>query len=284
MEDQVNLDQQVRLLRIVVASPSDVQKERDSLPDVITEINKGVAADRKLRLELSRWETDTYPGFHVDGPQGGIDRILKIADCDLLLGVFWRRFGTPTKDAASGTEHEFKLAYQTWKQQGRPQIMVYFNQKAYTPKSKEETDQWGKVLEFRNNFPQEGLWWPYKGKAQFVSLVRNHLTQYVCNLLSIASAGEAGPSAAQASGSATQVSPELPRSAPPVVVATLTPAQKLKRASLEKQAATLLEQYEAVENKLLYETNPGTKVLLLKQAEDLLTEFEKIETQLKQMA
>lgn len=242
------------------------------------------ALDRKLRLELSRWETDTFPGFHVDGPQGGIDPILKIADCDLLLGVFWRRFGTPTKDAASGTEHEFKLAYQTWKQQGRPQIMVYFNQKAYTPKSKEETDQWGKVLEFRNNFPQERLWWPYKGKAQFISLVRNHLTQYVRNLQSIASAVESGPSAAQASGSAGQVSPELLRSAPPLAVAALSPAQKLKRASLEKQAATLREQYEAVTGRLLYETNAGTKVLLQKQAEDLLTEYEKIETQLQQMA
>jgi uncharacterized protein DUF4062 len=174
--------QQVRVLRIVVASPGDVQAERKALPDVIDEINRGVAADRNLRLELSRWETDTYPGFHADGPQGEIDKILRIDDCDLLIGIFWHRFGTPTMDAASGTEHEFKLARQAWQRSGRPQIMVYFNDKAYSPRSREETDQWGRVLEFKSNFPKEGLWWPYRGSKQLASLVRNHLTQYVRNL------------------------------------------------------------------------------------------------------
>jgi hypothetical protein len=171
-----------QILRIVVASPGDVQAERKALPDVIDEINRGVAADRNLRLELSRWETDTYPGFHADGPQGEIDTILRIDDCDLLIGIFWHRFGTPTMDASSGTEHEFRLAHQAWQRSGRPQIMVYFNDEAYSPRSKEETDQWGRVFEFKNNFPKEGLWWPYTGSAQLVSLVRNHLTQYVRKL------------------------------------------------------------------------------------------------------
>src|SRR6516165_868372 len=174
--------EQVRVLRIVVASPGDVQAERKALPDVIDEINRGVAADRNLRLELSRWETDTYPGFHADGPQGEIDKILRIDDCDLLIGIFWHRFGTPTMDAASGTEHEFRLAYQTWQRSRRPQIMVYFNANAYSPRSREETDQWGRVLEFQRNFPKEGLWWPYRGSKHLASLVRNHLTHYVRTL------------------------------------------------------------------------------------------------------
>jgi len=53
-----------------VASPNDVQPERDVLPSVIEEVNRGVAADRELRLELSKWETDAYPGFHLDGTIG----------------------------------------------------------------------------------------------------------------------------------------------------------------------------------------------------------------------
>jgi len=192
--------QQVRVLRIVLASPGDVTAERKALPEVIAEINRGVAADRDLRLELSRWETDAYPGFHADGPQGGIDPILNIDNCDVLIGIFWRRFGTPTKDAGSGTEHEIGLAYETWQRKGRPQIMVYFNQKAYSPQSKEETDQWGRVLEFRSKFPKEGLWWPYNGRAEFVSLARNHLTLYVRNL-------EPRSAASQTSGSRTIVDP-----------------------------------------------------------------------------
>ena len=167
----------VQLLRVVVASPSDVQAERNALPTVIEELNNSVARDRDLHLDLARWETDAYPGFHPEGPQGLIDDILRIENCDILIGIFWKRFGTPVLDAASGTEHEFQRAYEAWKQTGRPHIMMYFNQRAYAPKTKEETDQWGQVLEFQRNFPKEGLWWPYRGKAHFEKLVRRHLTQ-----------------------------------------------------------------------------------------------------------
>lgn len=170
---------QIRTIRIVVASPSDVQPERDVLPHVLEELNRGIAAERGLRLELSRWETDVYPGFHPDGAQGLIDPILRIEDCDVLIGIFWKRFGTPTMDAQSGTEHEILRAYEAWKNNRSPQIMIYFNRKSYSPNSKEELDQWGRVLEFRERFPREGLWWSYKGKSQFERLVRTHLTNFI---------------------------------------------------------------------------------------------------------
>ena len=163
----------------MVASPGDVQPERDVLPSVIEEVNRTVAADRGLYLVLARWETDTYPGFHLEGPQGMIDPILRITDCDLLIGIFWKRFGTPTADGKTGTEHEFNMAYETWKEKQSPQIFVYFNQKPYAPKSSAEAEQWEQVLDFRDKFPKEGLWWPYKGKPQFEKLVRNHLMNYI---------------------------------------------------------------------------------------------------------
>ena len=163
----------------MVASPGDVQAERNVLATVVEELNHGIARDRDLRLELARWETDAYPGFHPEGPQGLIDPILRIEACDILIGIFWKRFGTPMTDAQSGTEHEFRLGYEAWKRAGRPHIMVYFNQRAYTPKTREETDQWGQVLDFQRNFPKEGLWWPYRGRVQFERLVRNHLTQFL---------------------------------------------------------------------------------------------------------
>jgi hypothetical protein len=178
---------QAQILRIVVASPGDVQAERNTLPAVVDELNNGIALDHGLRSELSRWETDAYPGFHPEGPQGLIDPILHIEDCDILIGIFWKRFGTPVKDAKSGTEHEFQRAYEAWKRQCRPQIMVYFNQRPYAPKTKEEATQWGQVLDFQQNFPKDGLWWPYKGKSQFEKLVRNHLTQFIRNQTSSSS-------------------------------------------------------------------------------------------------
>jgi hypothetical protein len=169
----------VQILRVVVASPNDVKPERNIVSDIADELNKSTSADHGLRLEVVRWETDTYPGFHPAGPQGLIDPIIDISACDLLIGIFWKRFGTPVNDAPSGTAHEFRLAYEAWQKNGRPQVMVYFKEKPYFPKSKDETDQWGQVLEFKDDFPKEGLWWPYREKSDFKDLLRAHLTNFI---------------------------------------------------------------------------------------------------------
>ena len=100
-------------LKVVVASPGDVQAERDVVPRVVADLNNGIAAERNLWLEVRRWETDAYPGFHAGGPQGLIDHILRIEKCDIFIAIFWKKFGTPVPDAKSGTEHEFKKAYDT---------------------------------------------------------------------------------------------------------------------------------------------------------------------------
>ena len=172
MSDSI-MPRPAQVLRIVAASPGNVHAERHAVSAVVDEVNRGVARERGLVLEVRQWEKDAFPGFHAQGPQAIIDSILGIPDCDIFLGIFWRRFGTPVTDAKSGTEHEYHLAYEAWKKKGRPQIFFYFNQRAYSPKTKEETDQWGMVLEFRTNFPKEGLWWPYTGKEKFRGLLRD---------------------------------------------------------------------------------------------------------------
>jgi hypothetical protein len=166
-------------VRIVIASPTDLKPERESLSAVIDELNRGIAADQGLSLELAAWETDAYPGFHALGPQGLIDSVLKIDEADVLIGVFWSRFGTAVYDGRSGTEHEILTAYEAWRKNRKPQIMIYFNEKPYSPKSREEADQRGRVLDFKKRFPDQGMWWAYKGKNAFERLVRQHLTSWL---------------------------------------------------------------------------------------------------------
>ena len=170
-----------RVLKLIVASPGDVQPEREILNEVVGSLNQSIASHFNLHVQVLRWETDAYPGFHLDGPQGLIDEVLGIDNCDIMVGIFWKRFGTPTKDAGSGTEHELRRAYAAWQKSGgeRPHIMVYFKDKAYAPRSPKELEQWTQVLEFRNQFPKEGLWWLYKDEREFERLVWRHLTQYL---------------------------------------------------------------------------------------------------------
>ncbi len=80
-------------------------------------------------LDLSRWETDAYPGMHSLGPQGFIDELtryqrLRIENSDILVGVFWKRFDTPVGDADSGTEHEIRRAMEAWKVNGAESYSV----------------------------------------------------------------------------------------------------------------------------------------------------------------
>jgi len=67
------LMRQVKLLRIVVASPGDVKPERDCVGNVAAELNRGVADVLGVRLDIVRWETDAFPGFDVGGSQAQIE-------------------------------------------------------------------------------------------------------------------------------------------------------------------------------------------------------------------
>jgi hypothetical protein len=56
-------------IRVVVASPGDVEAERNRLAAVIDELNSEFESKGCI-LRLYRWETDANPGFHASGPQG----------------------------------------------------------------------------------------------------------------------------------------------------------------------------------------------------------------------
>jgi tetratricopeptide (TPR) repeat protein len=146
---------------------------------VVQELNRGVAADRRTVLSLWRWEDDARSGTHVEGPQGLIDELMEIRDADLVVGVFWKRFGTPTGTASSGTEHELRRAWAACKEYGSPDVMVYFCTRAYAPTSADELAQWQRVLEFRRELPSEQLSWTYSRISEFERLLREHLTRLV---------------------------------------------------------------------------------------------------------
>lgn len=164
------------LIRIVLVSPGDVVKERSAAKAVVDELNRGSA---EHRLILWRWETDARPGLHREGPQGLIDELMELQQADLVIGVFWRRFGTPTHDADSGTEHELRSAWAAWRKRGRPEVMVYFCDRPYTPKTPIEAHQWARVLEFRGQLPSEQAAWTYTKPMQFERLLREHLTRFL---------------------------------------------------------------------------------------------------------
>ena len=124
----------VKVLRVVVASPGDVQAEHNALPSVgrtqpwhrrgaWTTARTGSLGNGRLSWLSSRRaaRADRCHPTH---------RGLRHPDRDLL-----ETLRNPGAGANSGTEHEFRRAYEAW-QRRAAHIYVYFSRRPYMPQDK----------------------------------------------------------------------------------------------------------------------------------------------------
>lgn len=173
-----------RIIKVFLASPSDVQTERESLSRLIDDINDVLtflAPEQRIALELVRYETHAYPD--IGQPQEVINRQIP-TDYDIFVGVMWRRCGTPTKTAPSGTIEEFWRAYARRKQSNLPKVMFYFCDEPIPMPSREELTQLGQVIEFRTKLAPIGLTQSYPRHEQFSEFVRGGLLRAIRDILS----------------------------------------------------------------------------------------------------
>lgn len=168
-------------LEVFVASPGDVAKERQAIGRVVRELERSIGSVIELNLRPFLWEHDLGPGVHAAGPQGLVDAHSNLAKCDVLVGVFWNRLGTPTAAGKTGTEHELSAAYARWKRTGRPHIMVYFSKRPI-PQTSASLEQGTLLLEFRQALPKEVLSWEYRSHQEFERLFREHLTRHIMHV------------------------------------------------------------------------------------------------------
>ncbi|MBA3966945.1 MAG: toll/interleukin-1 receptor domain-containing protein, partial [Nitrospirales bacterium] len=120
----------------------------------------------------------------------------QIGEYDVFVGVMWRRFGTPTKRAQSGTGEEFQRALAFYKAHGRPTIMFYFRTEAFYTTDEKELRQFSKVARFQKTLRNAGvLYWSFASPLEFERYVREHLMRQL--LSSVATRGEAMPPDAQ---------------------------------------------------------------------------------------
>jgi hypothetical protein len=152
---------QVRLIRVFVSSPGDVQAERDALRELVDSINRTDGRASGFRLELFRWEDDVTPQIGPK-PQQVVDA--QTPPYDIYLGILKHRFGTPTGRYGSGTEKEFRDASKRWKQGGWPWILFYFCHDPIDP-ANFDPEQYAKVDKFRKELEKKkkGLYATYKG-------------------------------------------------------------------------------------------------------------------------
>src|SRR5262245_34470280 len=172
------------IIRVFVSSPGDVQEERDQLVGVVAELNTTLPAfmpDDRVIVELIRWETDVHPG--LGEPQEVIDS--QIGSYDIFLGMMWSRFGTPTSKAGSGTEQEFRDAYEGWEQRRSPAHVLFYRCEADVPamRSADDAMQLVQVATFFEDLRHKGLIKSYASHGEFANTVRPDLVLVLSELI-----------------------------------------------------------------------------------------------------
>jgi len=150
---------EARVYRILIASPSDVKEEKDIAVQVIQEWNNLHSYSRKIVLLPLRWETHIAPEYGVR-PQEIINRTI-VDQCDLLVGIFWTRLGSPTGEFESGTIEEIQRAAKLKKP-----VMIYFSQREIRPESI-DTAQLEKLRKFQEEISSIALIETYNSPYEF---------------------------------------------------------------------------------------------------------------------
>ena len=157
-----------KVFKILIASPGDVEEERDAIPEVIARWNNTNAETNKVVLLPVKWETHSAP-LLGDRPQGIInDQLVK--SCDMAIGVFWTRLGSPTGVSESGTAEEIEWFIDN----GKP-VMAYFSSRQVDP-STLDLDQYKALKEFQKKMQKLGLTGAYNSISDFKEQLLNQIS------------------------------------------------------------------------------------------------------------
>ena len=162
---------EAKLYRILIASPGDVADERAIVREEIARWNSMHSESMKIVLLPIGWETDATPDLRERG-QAVINRQL-VDNCDLLIGIFWTRIGTPTPEAESGTVEEIERAAAEGKR-----CIVYFSDQPVAL-SKVDQKQHDRLQQYKNDLNQRGLTSLYKDTSEFKEKVFRHITSSI---------------------------------------------------------------------------------------------------------
>jgi hypothetical protein len=167
---------QARVFRVLIASPSDVNPERDLVVQCIQEWNDLNSHQRKVVLLPLRWETHSRP--EVGRRPQEIINTTVVDGCDVLIGIFWTRMGTEAGSGQTGTVEEIERTLSA----GKP-VMLYFSKAKIEPHLI-DLDQFTKLKQFQEQTTAQALFESYDNLIEFKDKVSRHLERKVRELIS----------------------------------------------------------------------------------------------------
>jgi hypothetical protein len=178
-----------REIRVVIASPSDVVRERELLLDKLeTKFRRDGNEDKcGARIVVSGWEQVASQSGYA---QDIINEVL-IKEADIIVAVFRHKLGAPTKDlvtgterSASGTAEEILYAIKNKTVENPPLGMAYFygNAPVVSLDSVDfdkQKEQWDKLKAFKTEIQDIILYKQYTVEEQLIDIVSNDLSSNI---------------------------------------------------------------------------------------------------------
>lgn len=177
---------------VFLASPGDMETERQAVRDFFAAYDLAHAEPRGLRFEVVDWES--YSSTGLGRAQALITRqtLEKYRDSlALVIGLLGQRFGMPTGTHESGTEEELETALSIRAESGRwPEIKWFFRTQP-SPKYLARTaaemraaaEQMEKVEAFRKRLEREGpaqsLYATFERTEDFPDRLQADLTRWL---------------------------------------------------------------------------------------------------------
>lgn len=155
------------VFNVMIASPGDVASERSIIRDVIYEWNAVHSKSRNIVLLPIGWESHSSPAMG-ESPQEIINNQI-LDKCDLLVGVFWTRIGTKTKNYASGTVEEIEKLIEL----NKP-VMLYFSSQPVAIDTV-DLEQISELKNFKLSCRTRGLYEEYDSHSDFKDKFYRHL-------------------------------------------------------------------------------------------------------------
>jgi Domain of unknown function (DUF4062) len=163
------------VFKVLIASPADVQAERQTVVSVIERWNNAHSTAMGVMLEPIQWETHAHPAAG-DYPQGIINQQI-VDDSDVVVGIFWSRLGTPTPSAASGTAEEIERLRARGKR-----VLLYFSL-ADLPQDHDRA-QFDRLQGYKETLRKDTFYWEFETPDQLDQQFSGHLATVVHELAS----------------------------------------------------------------------------------------------------
>lgn len=186
---------QAQVVRVLIASPSDVTEERDAIEQALHRWNLEHAETTHTVLLPVRWETASS-AESGDRPQAIVNKQI-VDSADILVGVFWTRLGTATGEAESGSVEEIRRFMSADKP-----VALYFSLQPVVPDSI-DTEQLQAVRTFRDEQRLRGLVGNFNDVASLTRQVAQSLTHFVRDRFGVTGAALTAPTAPKAHVTAT---------------------------------------------------------------------------------